>query len=174
MDKLEESLHYLYEALKIRRTLLGDNNPDVCDTLSIIACILTKKDLEKSLTLFRVVLNIKLKQCKMTNAYECEDLLKAYLDVLGAAKQKLRVDNHNEDLHDEISMLFFSIGNVYEKLHLYKIAIGYYNRSLKVSLVDGSSVLLDIPVLVRLKYQISNINTHVFHSSKKYEKIIVK
>ena len=132
MNKPQESLHYLYEALSIRRSLLDDDNADVCDTLSTIAYVLKKKDVERSLSIYRVVLKMKLKHHKMKNAFECEDLLKAYLEVLFVVKEMLRTDNRNQDLQDEITLLFFSIGNLYEKLYMYKIAIGYYNKSLKV------------------------------------------
>ncbi len=67
------------------------------------------------------------------NVDECEGLLQSYLDVLVTAKEMLRREADNEDLHDEITMLFFSVGVVYEKLHRYKTAISYYNKSLKVS-----------------------------------------
>ena len=136
MNKLQESLHYLYEGLKIRRSVLGDDSAEVCETLSIIATVLKKKDFDKALTIFRIVLNVKLKQYTMKDANECEDLLKAYLDVLLVAKEMLRRDNHNQDLHDEVTMLFFSIGNVYEKLQRYKTAIGYYNKALKVGTIN--------------------------------------
>lgn len=136
MNKLQESLHYLYEGLKIRRSVLGDDSAEVCETLSIIATVLKKKDFDKALTIFRIVLNVKLKQYTMKDANECEDLLKAYLDVLLVAKEMLRRDNHNQDLHDEVTMLFFSIGNVYEKLQRYKTAIGYYNKALKVRTIN--------------------------------------
>ena len=135
MDKYNESLHYLYECLRIRRTKLGDDrHADVCETLCSIATVFKKKDLDKSLTLFRLVLNIKSKQLSLGKVCESRELLIAHTDVLEVVKEKLQHERKNKSLHEEIATLFLNIGSIHESLHEYNDAVSYYNKSLKVSL----------------------------------------
>lgn len=119
--------------MRIRRLLLDDDSHmDVCETLGYIANVCRKKDLDKSLTLFRFVLNTKLKLLSMNNEVECRELLVAYTDVLEVAKLKLVSERRNKSLHDEIATIFVKIGYLFEKMHQYNDAVQEYNKALKV------------------------------------------
>ncbi len=133
MGKYDQSLSYLYECLKIRRlNLEDDSHPDICETLSFIASVFKKTDVDKALTLFRFVLDMKTKTLPLTKQCDCKDLLVAYSDVLDILTEKLYSDRKNKAIHDEIATLFFKIGSIHEKLHQYHDAVLQYNKSLKV------------------------------------------
>ena len=122
--------------MRIRRVQLGDDShTDVCETLCFIASILRRKNLDKALSLLRMILNMKSKRLSIDKESDCRELLVAYSDVLEVVKEKLSLERHDKSLHEEIATLFFKLGILFEKLHQYNDAVSYYNKSLKVSLI---------------------------------------
>ena len=72
MERYDQSLNYLHECLKIRRLKLeDDSHPDICETLSFIASVFKKTDVDKSLTLFRFVLDMKTKSLSLIKPCDC-------------------------------------------------------------------------------------------------------
>jgi tetratricopeptide (TPR) repeat protein len=132
MDKMEESLNCYFECLKLRRAhFKDDQHNDICETLVCIANIFRKYDLQKSLGIFNIVLNARVKK-PLIGKVDGILLLQAYTDVLDVTKEHLELDRKNQKLQNEIAFLLFKTGNVYEKLEQYVEAIAFYNKALKV------------------------------------------
>lgn len=127
----EKSLVAFKECLRIRRLLLQPSfHRDICETIACIANIYKKSNLDKSLRLFRIILNERAKA--FANETGDEGLLQCYDDMLEVAKIKLQHEGDNE-LHLEIATLYFRKGSLLETMNRFTEAIDCFIRSLKVS-----------------------------------------
>lgn len=131
LEKDEESLRALYECLRIRRKLLGiEFHHDVCETIGCIANVYRRSDVDKSLRLFRIVLNTRTEDPDKREIDE--DVLRCHQNMLEVAKQKLQTSRGDDELHIEIATLYFRIGSLLERFGRYTAAIENYLKSLEV------------------------------------------
>lgn len=131
LEKDEESLRALYECLRIRRKLLGiEFHHDICETIGCIANVYRRSDVDKSLRLFRIVLNTRTEDPDKREIDE--DVLRCHQNMLEVAKQKLQTSRGDDELHFEIATLYFRIGSLLERFGRYTAAIENYLKSLEV------------------------------------------
>jgi len=142
MEKFDESLECYQECLRIRRNELDDDqHEDICQTLTCIANVFRRIDINKAIQFFRSIANAREKNSTKTSQSN-ELRQKAYQDLLDLLKEKLEINSNDKDIQDEIVSVNMKIGNVCEQMERYREAIAYYCKSLKMQKIrkDDQSI----------------------------------